>query len=74
MITAKCFVRAKLIKLDQIRNEMFNTAIDYQIFPPSFISLPLSFAESFRRNNAEHKKKDKPLFYINVEYMCDKSL
>ena len=43
------------------------------ILPPSSISLPLSFAQSFRRNNVlGHRKKKKLLFYIKIGCMCDK--
>ena len=39
------------------------------------ISLPVSFAHSFRRNNVmRHKKKEKLLFYIKTERMCDGKL
>ena len=43
--------------------------------PPIFISLPISFAQSFRRNNVVgHRRKEKVLFYIKVECMCDEKL
>ena len=51
----------------------------YKVLHLSSISLPISFAQSFRRNNVKgYRKKDKLLFYTQVikrdgliECMCD---
>ena len=45
------------------------------ILSPVFISLPVFFAQSFRRNNVVgHKMKEKLLFYVKVECMCNGKL
>ena len=42
------------------------------VLPPIFISLLLSFAQSFRRTNIMgYRKKEILLFYIKVGCMCD---
>ena len=42
------------------------------VLPPSFISLPISFAQNFTRNSIMgHTKREKRLFILKVEYMCD---
>ena len=46
--------------------------VSYDILLPVFISLPIPFAQSFRRNNGVgHRNKEKLLFYVKVECMCD---